>query len=554
MKTLLRVIFLVCLTVLSTSLWAAAGQYNVVDYGAKGDGVTDDLVAIQAALDAAGAGKGTVYMPPGVYLASNVLVVPSNVVLEGAGMGATIIRNPAGGLSGKQVNGNWAYATIALVGVSYSGVRNLQVDHLTNGTHANGIIMVPAGANASGTPTTYSFVERCRVEGADTHQYLIWNMRGAQNTIRDNIVSGNVSNNPASKQEGIELFGGEDIQVLNNRIINAGSSGIFVSEQPEIVPGTFFRNILIQGNVVIGGQRGINMAIVTNVQNVSVLNNTVTGQFDKGVFFATEQSTTASNVLIHNNIITGQSGNALVVNGQSSPNWRAVSVQGNTLSNVTGTYSVLAFIGNTLDLDFKQNSLVDGGYVLAQVWSSKNIRITGNSFRRTPSHSLQIIDSERVFVSDNAFVEYANTGNSAHGVAIQASSGVNRNIRVSNNLFRFGASETYAAYATSQSDNVQFQSNILDYVPGYSIPFRNDAASNALSNYFWEKSSLFRRGIHVGYGLAPQLGGGGGGVIGIQNADAVPTTNWPTGGVIYVEGGALKYRGSNGTVTVIGQP
>ena len=40
-------------------------------------------------------------------------------------------------------------------------------------------------------------------------------------------------------------------------------------------------------------------------------------------------------------------------------------------------------------------------------------------------------------------------------------------------------------------------------------------------------------------------------VLGIKNAVVVPTTNPSDGGILYVEGGALKYRGSSGTVTTI---
>lgn len=45
--------------------------------------------------------------------------------------------------------------------------------------------------------------------------------------------------------------------------------------------------------------------------------------------------------------------------------------------------------------------------------------------------------------------------------------------------------------------------------------------------------------------------GGGVGVIGITNATTVPGTNPTGGGVLYAEGGALKWRGSSGTVTPI---
>jgi hypothetical protein len=45
--------------------------------------------------------------------------------------------------------------------------------------------------------------------------------------------------------------------------------------------------------------------------------------------------------------------------------------------------------------------------------------------------------------------------------------------------------------------------------------------------------------------------GGGRGVIVIANASVAPSTNIPGAGMLYVEGGALRYRGANGTVTVI---
>lgn len=45
--------------------------------------------------------------------------------------------------------------------------------------------------------------------------------------------------------------------------------------------------------------------------------------------------------------------------------------------------------------------------------------------------------------------------------------------------------------------------------------------------------------------------GSGEGVIGIQNRAVAPSTNPATGGVLYVESGALKYLGSGGTFTTI---
>jgi hypothetical protein len=55
---------------------------------------------------------------------------------------------------------------------------------------------------------------------------------------------------------------------------------------------------------------------------------------------------------------------------------------------------------------------------------------------------------------------------------------------------------------------------------------------------------------NVGIGTTDQFGGGAT-VVGIANAATVPSSNPTGGGVLYVEGGALKYRGSSGTVTTI---
>lgn len=63
---------------------------NVKDYGAKGDGETDDTAAIQAAQDAAAAVEGTVYFPPSTYVTKRILY-DSGVSFLGAGMG-TVVR------------------------------------------------------------------------------------------------------------------------------------------------------------------------------------------------------------------------------------------------------------------------------------------------------------------------------------------------------------------------------------------------------------------------------------------------------------------------------
>ncbi len=81
MQTLRAVL---CLGLVSTSLALAEDVYSVRDFGALGDGKTDDTAAFQKALDtAAKAGGGIVHAPRGNYFFAGQLNVPSAVTLKG---------------------------------------------------------------------------------------------------------------------------------------------------------------------------------------------------------------------------------------------------------------------------------------------------------------------------------------------------------------------------------------------------------------------------------------------------------------------------------------
>lgn len=71
---------------------------NALDFGATGDGTTDDTSTIQAAINSFGAGTsfavntgGTVFLPKGIYKVTN-LTLPNGVSLVGEGKQLTIIK------------------------------------------------------------------------------------------------------------------------------------------------------------------------------------------------------------------------------------------------------------------------------------------------------------------------------------------------------------------------------------------------------------------------------------------------------------------------------
>lgn len=60
------------------------GFFNVKDYGAKGDGITDDTSPVQMAIDEAGKHGGVVYLPPAKYLIKGNLQLRSGVSIIGS--------------------------------------------------------------------------------------------------------------------------------------------------------------------------------------------------------------------------------------------------------------------------------------------------------------------------------------------------------------------------------------------------------------------------------------------------------------------------------------
>lgn len=72
---------------------SCAATYDVKDFGAKGDGVTKDTMAIQAAIDAAtSAGGGTVEVTAGTYLTGSIFL-KDNVDFH-IGAGAEVLASP----------------------------------------------------------------------------------------------------------------------------------------------------------------------------------------------------------------------------------------------------------------------------------------------------------------------------------------------------------------------------------------------------------------------------------------------------------------------------
>jgi hypothetical protein len=176
---------------------------------------------------------------------------------------------------------------------------------------------------------------------------------------------------------------------------------------------------------------------------------------------------------------------------------------------------------------------------------------------RTITPSIALVErwsilSTGVFQSNGAQTIQTSTGN-----LTLATAGGNGNIVLTPNgsgvvvINSITTNTQYAEFGRTAGRRLEFSNFIVGSVndAGHRINASSTFGVIAIATNGIDRILINQSG-NVGIGTTNQFGSGGM-VIGIANATTVPTTNPTGGGVLYVEAGALKYRGSSGTVTTI---
>lgn len=188
----------------SRTPWTRGPVVNVLDHGARGDGVTDDVAAFRAAMQAVGAaGSGTLLIPPRTYLINDAIFLVDNVHILGTGATLTKTSGPH----------SW-FVSLSGSNTGYgSGVRNVKAEGITFlgsfDTPYQGQPGVPIQA-ACGFALHHAqdvLVERChfvQTQGVGHHLDLC----GCERiTVRDCVFTGfrNFKTSGYNKTECIEL-------------------------------------------------------------------------------------------------------------------------------------------------------------------------------------------------------------------------------------------------------------------------------------------------------------------------------------------------------------
>ena len=448
-------------------------------YLAVGDGVVDDTAALQQALnDVAARGSGVVYLPRGLYKLSNTLLVGANTRVVGAGRGVTILRGVAGAFPGQFVNGANAYANIAMVGIRNSSVESLTVDNRSNGTDANGISMLPDGVNYAGTPCARCSVMDCEVFGFDTHQYLIWNLRGTSIRIVNNYCDGGVRDfSGAVSVEGIESFGGSNVVIRDNTVLNTGVNGINIASHPNIFQ-TGLRDISVVNNFIKGSYNGIwcntSLGVTTtnNLNGVHILNNFVDQCQNSGFYFSGADGTSVDDMVVSGNVFRNTK-NGIYISDRWLTAFRAVVISDNSVLNTVPSISTIGIVldgaDNTRVSDNTINNFAYGIYLI----NSTNTVVANNRIEVVKAAGIYLTQGAKLTVKDNRFTGF-NLGRSG-GLAAIVGAGLQRSIIVGNSFV--SDFDVAAVRVDAASNFVLVRDNQLLYPSALASPIVNLAGN-----------------------------------------------------------------------------
>ncbi|MCI0996061.1 putative Ig domain-containing protein [Pseudomonas corrugata] len=375
--------------------------FNVQNFGAKGDGITDDTAAIQAAIDAAAAaGGGQVYVPAGTYIVSageepsdGCLMLKSNVHLYGDGMGETTVKVADG--SDTKITG--------VIRSAYGeethdfGISQLTIDgnrdHTTGKIDGwfNGYIPGEEGYDSNVTIDSVE-IKDCSGYGFDPHEQTV-NMviknsvshgNGLDGFVADFLSDSTFENNVAydNDRHGFNVVTStHDFTLTNNVAYDNGGNGIVVQRGSENIPSP--SNIIITGGEVYGnGAEGvlIKLSSEVTVTGVDIHDNASAGVR----IYGSNHVEIIDNTLNNNSlggavpeIIIQSYDDTLGVSGKYF-NGSDNTIQGNLISGSDlSTYGVAernedgtdrnAIIANTISHTSKGATLVygDGSYVSA---------------------------------------------------------------------------------------------------------------------------------------------------------------------------------------------
>lgn len=296
----------------ATAAQASGGFLDARQFGAKGDGKTDDTPAIQKAIDAAAEQNGSVFLPPATYACAELRLRP-NVALTGV-PGWDYHR---GGGSVLKLIDPKAASLVNITGAHGATLDGLSLEGGNLGAGIHGILL---GKPDYGKQEDSFRIERCQVlrfSGDGVHLAHVWcfsirhsmiayskgdgiHCIGWDGFLIDNWFSGNgragfAGRAPGAsitltanriewnRDAGILVVEGGHFNITGNYIDRSGTAGI------HLVEGGKCRQMAITGNLIYRSGKHAELNTpesshirVEGAQGIAILGNTMNVGRDDG--------------------------------------------------------------------------------------------------------------------------------------------------------------------------------------------------------------------------------------------------------------------------------
>lgn len=361
-------------------------EVNVKDYGATGDGTTDDTEAIHAARDAAGVG-GKITIPPGTYMVSEltagvgdqmwelsdeaiIKMRPGTVkVFSITAVGTSVLGGVFDCSNGTDPEGqSGVFITSDGVTIRDATIRN-SPSYAIRASNCNRLTISDCTIINSGFEGI--FIENGSTTSSDIYDFSITGnlvdnsmagqraggiyVRGNSTTTRVSraTVRGNtvrLPSEPSYETGGIIVFNGSDYAVTNN-FVAGGFLGI-TCDNP--IRATLSEN-------VVRGFSYVGIELPGNVDTVTVAGNTIDADGIPATAGIQASRGPVNEVRIVGNNITNFSESSLLISFNSVSVSQWVSIERNVLTAAVGSGEFIGvyFNGSITGLTMSEN-IVDG--------------------------------------------------------------------------------------------------------------------------------------------------------------------------------------------------
>jgi len=423
-----------------------------VPQGAAGDGVSDDTLALQKALDDAyTAGGGIVWFPGGrTYAVSTFLVVRAGVTIWAYGATIKSIHATTGCLRNfygdDDVTGYNGHSHIRLYGGVWDGNAYNAADGTGVATATTNIAtfmkctdIVVRDATFRDTSSAHALelnavsgalVSGCRFEGFIDNSGD--GSRATSEFVEIDLAKSGDSAIPEYDGTACEdvvfegcWFGPSARLASAGRAI--GSHGILAD--------SYYDRITVRDCTILGTSADVGIRAMYWRDSV-IANNKIAGTTAAGILAVTDSTVTqaCNSITIEGNLVEDAGSDAGIwVDGVSAAQWSDVVVRGNIVRNPNG-YGVRADYAPGIVIQGNKTDTTASGGILAQ--ESPRAGITGNSVTAASSNGINAAGSAGATIVGNTVD--GTTAN--HGITVGASTSTGGLATVSGNTIRAAAS------------------------------------------------------------------------------------------------------------------